>query len=140
MPALTGAPFISSRNTHVAIGPVIALATIGGIQIRGLFTILPICSIEVPSPWLTSPPQRFSRNDMTANPTICAQQPATAAPPASPVSESAAQIAAEDTGSVRRIPTMTETRMPIHSGCSSVASITSRPSQFAAYPIGAAIR
>ena len=40
----------------------------------------------------------FSLKDMTAKPTICAQQPATAAPPASPVSPRAAQIAAEEIG------------------------------------------
>ena len=46
-------------------------------------------------PWLTSPPQRFSRKDMTAKPTMFAQQPATAAPPARPVRPKAAQMAAE---------------------------------------------
>ena len=37
---------------------------------------------------------------MTAKPIICAQQPATAAPPASPVRDNAAQIAAEEIGNV----------------------------------------
>ena len=56
----------------------------GAIQMRGLRTMLGICSIDVPMPWLTRPPQRFSRKLITAKPTICAQQPATAAPPARP--------------------------------------------------------
>ena len=34
----------------VAVGPVIIEARIGGIQMRGLRTILPIWSIEVPRP------------------------------------------------------------------------------------------
>ena len=42
IPEDTAAPFIWSLNTHVASGPVIAEVTIGGIQIRGLRTILPI--------------------------------------------------------------------------------------------------
>ena len=42
---------------------------------------------------------------MTAKPTIWAQQPATAAPPASPVRPSAKQMAAEEMGSVRAMPT-----------------------------------
>ena len=80
---------------HVAIGPVMADVTMAGIQIFGLRTMLPICSMLVPRPWLTRPPQPFSRKLSTAKPTMFAQQPATAAPPASPVSESAAQMAAE---------------------------------------------
>jgi hypothetical protein len=54
---------------------------------------------------------------MKAKPTICAQHPATAAPPASPVSPRAAQIAAEDIGSVRAMPTITDTSIPIINGC-----------------------
>ena len=41
-------------------------------------------------------PIYFRGRMITAKPTICAQQPATAAPPASPVSASAAQIAADE--------------------------------------------
>ena len=47
------------------------------------------------------PPHPFSRKDSTAKPTILAQHPATAAPPASPVRPKAAQIAAEEMGRVK---------------------------------------
>ena len=60
MPELTAAPFISRRKMQVAMGPVIALATMAGSQMRGFFTMLGICSLEVPSPWLTRPPTPFS--------------------------------------------------------------------------------
>ena len=70
MPELMGAPFISRRNRQVAMGPVTAEARVGGIQIRGFFTMLGIWSIEVPIPWDTRPPQRFSRKDIHAKPTI----------------------------------------------------------------------
>ena len=140
MPEETGVPFISSRNRQVAMGPVMAEARVGGIQIRGLRTMLPIWSMEVPSPWDTSPPHRFSRKDNTAKPTIWAQQPATAAPPAKPVSPSAAQIAALEMGRVRAIPTITETKIPMKKGCSSVAHIIRFPTQEAAVPMGGATR
>ena len=117
MPEDTAAPFISSLNRQVATGPVTALAAMAGIHIFGLRTMLPICSIEVPSPCETTPPQPFSLNETTAKPTMFAQQPARAAPPARPVRLRAAQIAAEDIGSVRAMPTMTETSMPITNGC-----------------------
>ena len=55
---------------QVAMGPVIAEVTQGAIQIFGLRTMLPICSMEVPMPWETSPPHLFSGKDMTAKPTI----------------------------------------------------------------------
>lgn len=42
IPELMGAPFISSPNTQVAMGPVMAEASVGGIQIRGFFTMLGI--------------------------------------------------------------------------------------------------
>ena len=42
------------------MGPVMALARVGAIQMRGLRTMLPICSILVPRPWLTKPPTPFS--------------------------------------------------------------------------------
>ena len=67
------------------------------------------------------PPQPFSRKLITAKPTICAQQPATAAPPASPVRLRTEQMAAEEMGSVRAIPTKTDTRIPIRKGWSAVA-------------------
>ena len=50
IPELMGAPFISSLNRQVAMGPVMAEVRVGGIQIRGFFTILGICSMEVPIP------------------------------------------------------------------------------------------
>ncbi len=78
MPEETGVPFICSLKMQVATGPVTAEAMMGGIQIRGFFTILPICSMEVPSPWEIRPPHLFSRKLITAKPTILAQQPATA--------------------------------------------------------------
>ena len=99
----------------------------GAIQMRGFLTMLPIWSMLVPRPWLTRPPQPFSRKLMTAKPTIWAQQPATAAPPARPVRPRAAQMAAEEMGSVSATPTMTDTRMPMKKGCSSVAHMMSCP-------------
>ena len=42
MPADTGAPFILSPNTQVAMGPVMAEASVGAIQTRGFLTMLPI--------------------------------------------------------------------------------------------------
>ena len=92
-----------------------------GSQILGLRTMLGIWSMEVPRPWLTRPPQPFSRKERTAKPTILAQQPATAAPPASPVRVRAEQMAAEEMGRVRAIPTTTDTRMPIQKGWRTVA-------------------
>ena len=138
MPDETAGPFICSLNRQVASGPVTAEATIGGIQMRGLRTMLPICSILVPMPCEISPPQRFSRKLMTAKPTICAQQPATAAPPARPVSVSAAQIAALEMGSVSAMPMTTDTTTPMTKGCCSVAHMMSLPSEDAARPMAGA--
>ena len=106
---------------------------------RGLRNMLPIWSILVPMPWLTSPPHLFSRKLITANPTICAQHPASAAPPASPVSPSPAQIAAELIGRVSAIPTIVDTRIPIRKGCCCVAQMMSFPSRLAARPMGSAM-
>ena len=94
--------------------------------------------MEVPIPWAKSPPHLFSLKLITANPTIWAQHPATAAPPASPVRERAAQIAALLIGSVSAIPTITDTRIPIKNGCSSVAHIIAVPTVLAALPIAGA--
>ena len=126
--------FLGSGLIH-GLGPVTAEAITGGIQRRGFFTRLGICSILVPIPWETSPPQRFSRKDITAKPTICAQHPATAAPPAiakptsPPIPERprAAHIAAEEMGKVSAIPTTTETTRPITKGCWSIAQLISVP-------------
>ena len=114
-------------------------ASVGGIHTRGLRTMLPICSMLVPIPWAARPPQRFSGKLITAKPIICAQQPATAAPPASPVSPRAAQIAAEEMGSVSATPMTTETMIPMKKGCSSVAHMMACPTAEAALPTGAAI-
>ena len=93
-----------------------AEAKVGAIQIRGFLMMLGTWSMEVPKPWATKPPHLFSRKLMTANPTICAQHPATAAPPARPVSPRAAQMAALLMGRVRATPTSTETKMPMRKG------------------------
>ena len=85
-----------------------------------------------------SPPHLFSRKLSTAKPTMLAQHPATAAPPASPVSPKAAQIAALLIGSVSAIPTITETKIPIKNGCNSVAHIMAFPTALAAAPIAGA--
>lgn len=98
---------------------------------------MPICSMEVPNPWLTRPPQRFSLKESTAKPTIWAQQPATAAPPARPVRERAAQMAAEEMGSVRAMPMTTLTTMPMTKGCCSVAHMMTAPTPEAALPMAA---
>ncbi len=102
--------------------------------------MFPIWSMEVPSPWLTRPPQRFSRKERTAKPTIWAQHPATAAPPARPVRAMAAQMAAEEMGRVRATPMTTETRMPMRKGWRMVAHLTKSPTAEAAVPMAGAMR
>ncbi len=101
---------------------------------RGFLTMLPICSIDVPIPCEITPPQRFSRKEMAAKPIICAQHPANAAPPASPVKPNAAQMAADEIGSVSAMPTKTETSIPIQNGCKPVAHIITSPAFMAARP------
>ena len=75
---------------------------------------------------------------MTAKPTIWAQHPATAAPPARPTRPRAAQMAALEMGSVRAIPTITDTRIPMKKGCSSVAHMIRSPVRPAAVPMAGA--
>ena len=70
MPDEMAGPFILSWKMQVAMGPVITEANVGGIQMRGLRTILPICNIDVPKPCEINPPQRFSLKLITAKPTI----------------------------------------------------------------------
>ena len=82
----------SILNTAAESAPVISEHIVGGSQITGFLTILPIWSILVPSPWAITPLHLFAAKLITAKPTICAQQPAVAAPPAMPVSASDAQI------------------------------------------------
>ena len=126
MPEATAMPF-SIWKTQVEMGPVTAAARVGGIQMRGLRTMLPICSMEVPRPWAMRPPHLFSGKLITAKPIIWAQQPAVAAPPARPTKPMVTQMAAELMGRVRIMPTMTETRMPMTSGCSSVVTMIRSP-------------
>ena len=125
MPAPEGILLILKPS--VATGPNTALATIGGIQIFGFLTILGICSMLVPKPWLSSPAQRFSLKLITAKPTICAQQPTVAAPAAKPLSDRAMAIAALEIGKVRIMPINTATTIPISKGCNSTAHIISAP-------------
>ena len=70
---------------------------------------------------------------------MLAQQPATAAPPASPVRPSTEQMAADEMGRVRAMPTSTDTRMPIKKGCSWVVRMISWPKASAAPPMGGAM-
>ena len=49
-------------------------------------------------------------------------------------------MAAEEIGSVRMIPIMAATRMPMGRGASAVAFMTSEPSRLASAPTGGAIR
>ena len=83
--------------------------------------------MEVPRPWAKRPPHLFSRKLKTAQPTICAQQPAVAAPPASPSRLSIMQIAALLIGRVSAMPMRAETRIPMKSGCMTVAVLTRFP-------------
>lgn len=119
MPAPIGT--FSIWKIHVAIGPVMADVNVGGIHIRGFFMILGICSIDVPNPCEMMPLQRFSLNDMTAKPTIWAQHPAVAAPAAIPERPIAIHKAALLIGSVKAIPTETDTTIPMMRGLNSVA-------------------
>ena len=50
MPELMGSPFISNLKKQVASGPVTAEVKIAGSQMRGFFTMLGICSMDVPRP------------------------------------------------------------------------------------------
>ena len=121
------AGIFSRWKTIVESGPVTIEASVGGIQIFGFRTIFPIWSIEVPSPCARRPPHLFSQKLKTANPTICAQQPAVAAPPARPSRLNMMQIAALLIGSVRAMPIRAETRIPMKSGCITVAVFTRFP-------------
>ena len=94
--------------------------------------------MEVPIPWETRPPTPFSLKLINAKPTIWAQHPATAAPPASPVRPKAAQIAAEEIGRVSAIPTITDTSMPMMKGCCPVAHMMRFPVLRAARPMAGA--
>ena len=67
---------------------------------------------------------------MTANPIICALHPTVEAPAASPESPNEIARAALLIGSVRIIPMMTETAMPIGRGCRVVVRLTRSPTAF----------
>src|SRR5574344_2303585 len=123
-------------NKQVAIGPMIAEASVAGIQMRQFLTMLGICSMDVPIPCAQKPLKPLSLKLMTANPIICAEQPAVAAPPASPPSPSMIAIAADEIGSVRIIPITTLKIIPIRNGCNVVASWMPSPSHVAATPSG----
>ena len=126
----------------VEIGPVTAAAKVGATQMIGFFTIFPIWSIEVPRPCDTTPPHPFSRKLTVAKPTICAQHPATQAPPAKrkpsevPFAKATskaeaekimAQMAALEMGRVKMIPMTTETTIPMRSGWKVVAQEMKSP-------------
>ena len=138
MPAET--PVHSSWKSIVAMGPVMQDASVGGIQISGCLTIFGIWSMDVPMPWEIRPPVLFSRYEETAKPTICAQHPARAAPPAIPLMPMDAQIAALEIGSVRIMPTTAETTIPMRNGCSMVASLMTLPRKFMATAIAGHVR
>ncbi len=112
-----------------AIGPRIALVKTGGNQQIGCLTRLGICSILVPTPCATRPPHLFSLKLMTAKPTICAQQPTTAAPAAIPLRLIATPMAAEEIGRVRHTPIIAATRIPIKIGCCWALTLMIPPSQ-----------
>ena len=114
----------------VAIGPKIALATIGGIQITGFLIILGTCNIDVPNPWASNPFQRLALKLITAKPTIWAAHPTVDAPAAIPDNPKMIDNAAELIGNVKIIPITTETTTPIINGCNSVASLINVPRIF----------
>ena len=90
--------------------------------------MFPICSIDVPSPCDRRPPTPLSLKLITANPIICAQQPAVAAPAASPSMPSMTHMATELMGRVRAHPTSTDTVIPMRNGLSVVARLIRAPS------------
>ena len=107
------AGLFSILHTNVAIGPNIALATIGGIQIIGFLIIFGTWSIDVPNPWAKSPFHLFALKLITAKPTIWAAHPTVEAPAAIPDRPSIIDNAAELIGNVNIIPIITETAIPI---------------------------
>lgn len=70
----------------------------------------------------------LSFRDITANPSICTQQPTTAAPPAIPLMPIAIASAALEIGAVKAIPITTEMIIPIKNGCNFVALSINKPS------------
>ena len=74
-----------------------------------------------------SPENPFSLKLATANPTIFAQHPTVAAPPANPLKFSIIANAAELIGSVNIIPINTDTNIPIIIGCLFTAQLIISP-------------
>ena len=99
------------------IAAIIALTIIGGTQITGFFTIFLNCNILVPIAIAITSPISLSSIDITANPIICPQQPANAAPAAKPFNPNITPIAALDIGAVNAIPIKTATTIDISIGC-----------------------
>lgn len=113
----------SSLKTIVETGPSIADARVGGINIFGFLIMFGICNMLVPSPWAIKPWVLFSLNEVTAKPIIWQQQPIVAAPAARPERLMVIQRAADEIGSVKTIPTITDTIIPMINGFCLVASI-----------------
>ena len=126
----------SILNNTVAMGPVIADTITAGIQHFGFLNRFGICNIDVPRPWAAIPPHPFSLKLKNANPTMWAQQPAVAAPPANPDSPSIIQRAALLIGKVNTIPTTTEIKIPINNGLKVVAYMINAPVPSINAPIG----
>ena len=84
--------------------------------------------MDVPSPWASSPPHRFSRKEATAKPTIWVVQPIVDAPAATPDRPRITPRAAEEIGRVRTIPMITATMTPMSRGWRSVPQLTRSPS------------
>src|SRR5690625_49404 len=64
-----------------------------------------------------------------ANPTICAEQPMTAAPAANPSSDNIKAIATLEIGAVSAQPIKTATKIPIINGRCSVDQLITSPNQ-----------
>ena len=74
-------------------------------------------------------PISLSSKDIIAKPTICAQQPARAAPAANPSSPNIIPMAAEEIGAVSAIPINIPTTMDINNGCKETPSLIKPPIQ-----------
>ena len=70
IPEEIGVLFCVIMNTQVAIGPVIADATTGGIHSKGFLKRFGMSSIDVPRPMDKRPLLLLSRYEQTANPII----------------------------------------------------------------------
>ena len=60
VPMPAPASLLVMRNMPTAMGAVTMPANVGGTRMRGFFTILPICNMEVPKPCAMSPLMPFS--------------------------------------------------------------------------------